>query len=803
MLPFFFFAKVHLYSLNSSPNLVYFTGRVVDDQTGDPLAGAVLRIDGNETFRITDSAGMVRVGVKCGVHDFAFQVYGYKPYARPFDIQARTKPIEIRMENISTMLEEIVISSQSDSRNLESPSLGVSMMNLKAVQKLPPAAGEIDILRSLQNLPGVSAVGEGANGINIRGGSVDQNLIYIDNMPIFNPTHLLGLFSLFPTDGIRELQLYKGSIPAKYGGRTAGVLDIKMAEPDMEQFSIKGGIGLISNRLHAEIPLIQEKMGFMTSARVSFNEYLIKFYNNNLVKSIGDRRLPDNKPEFFDLANKISWRLSGKDNLSLISYISHDAYRIDSLFSIAGIVPTQANMRYGHINWAMRWNHYFSPKLNLNILGVRSDYQTSTTSDELKSGFKFKTNLLYQNLKAEVAYAPNSLNRINAGISIVHWGIKPGELQSIEGSSIQPIVLARESGLESAFYFSDEIELDRNTLFEGGIRIVNFSNFGNKDIAEYEPGTPKSKGTIINRLAVGGVESNHFRIEPRLGIRYKINDITSIKAGYNRMNQFIHMVSSNSTPLPTVRWKTADRYTPPQQSDLVTMGLFKDTRSHRWEWSLEGYYRWQKSIFDYVNGAELSINQDVENQLISGKGKAYGAELMINKKKGIMTGWTSYTYARSFQQIRGDYPAIQQLNGGQWYNSIIDKPHTVNTLLNFQTEKHNAVSLTFTYSTGRPFTAPVSFYRNGFKYVPIYTERNNGRISDYHRLDFSWIITNPSMKDHDWEGSWVITVYNLYGRKNAFSYYFNPDQSSFKPFKISVFPTPIFSLTYNFKFQKK
>ncbi len=774
---------------------------MIDDQTGDPIAGAVLKIDQLETFRTTDSVGKIQAAVKCGEHRVNLTTYGYKPFSYIYDITNRTKPIIIRMESILTQIEEIVISGQSDSRNLESPSLGVSIMNLKAVQKLPPAAGEVDVLRSLQNLPGVSSVGEGANGINIRGGSVDQNLIFVDNTPIFNPTHLLGLFSLLPTDGIRELQLYKGSIPAKFGGRNASVLDIKLAEPDMEKFKMKGGIGLISNRIHTEVPLIKDKMAWMQSSRFSFNEYLIKFYNNALLKSIGDRRLPDNRPVFFDIANKISWRLSGKDNLSLMNYISYDSYRIDSLISIAGIVPKQADLRYGHINWALRYNHYFSSKLNFNLLAARTDYKTATSSDELKSGFDYKTNLQYHNLKAEWTYSPNSLQRINMGVSVVHWGIKPGTLTPLEGSSIKSLTLPRETGLESALFFSDEYELNSKALIEAGIRIVNFNNLGPVDLANYEAGSPKAINTITGYTTFSGIESNHIAIEPRLAFRYKFSPLATVKVGYNRMNQFIHMIANNSTPLPNVRWQTANQYIPPEQSDLATIGWFKDTHSHQWEWSVEGYYRWQRKIFDYINGADLNTSLDVETQLIPGRGKAYGLEVLLNKKKGIMTGWTSYTYARSLQQIRGDFPEIQQLNSGNWYRSIIDKPHTLNALVNFQAEKHNAVSLTFTYSTGRPYTAPVSFYKNATQYIPVYTDRNNGRISDYHRLDFSWIITNPSMKERKWEGSWIVTIYNIYGRKNAYSYYFDPNQALFKPFKISVFPSPIFSLTYNFKFE--
>jgi hypothetical protein len=785
----------------SSQKPCYFQAKVVDAQTGDPIQGAVVRLDGLETFLISDSVGTVRFGVKCGEHNFSFSVYGYKPYSYPYDIQPRTKPILVKMENILTQLEEIVISGQSDNRNLESPSLGVSILNLKAVQKLPPAAGEVDILRSLQNLPGVSAVGEGANGINIRGGSVDQNLIFVDQTPIFNPTHLLGLFSLLPTDGIREMQLYKGSIPAKYGGRNSSVLDIKLADPSMDQFKLKGGIGMISNRLHTEIPIVKDKMGWMFSSRFSFNEYLIRFYNNVLLESIGDRRIPNNEPVFFDLANKFSWRLSGRDNLSFTSYISYDSYRIDSLFSIAGIVPKQATMRYGHINWALRYNHYFSPKLNLNILATRSDYKTSTFSDDLKIGFRYKTNLLYHNAKAEWTYSPNSRHRINTGVSLVHWGIRPAHLESIEGSSIMPVDLQRESALESALYFSDEYEWSSKTLIEWGLRAVHFGNFGPYTLANYEADVPRANNSITGYSVFNGIESNHIRLEPRIGLRHKLNSLTTLKAGYNRMNQFIHMISNLSTPLPNVRWKTSNQYTLPAQSDLVTFGLFKDGRQRKWEWSLEGYYRWQRNIFDYINGAELNISTDIETQLIRGRGKSYGVELMMNKKKGIMTGWTSYTFARTFQQITGDFPSIQQLNNGNWYPSLVDRPHTLNTLINFQTEKHNAISFTFTYSTGRPFTAPVSFYRSNNRFLPIFADRHNGRISDYHRLDFSWIITNPSMKERKWEGSWVVTIYNLYGRKNAFSYYFNSEQPTFKPFKISVFPSPIFSLTYNFKFE--
>ncbi len=777
--------------------------QVTDLQSGEPLTGVTLKIDGLETFVATDTAGHLRIPASCDEHIVKLNYIGYKPFSRRITVSGDI-PVVIQMENIQTQIEEVVITSQGAVRTLETPALGVAVLSMKAVRKIAPAAGEVDVLRGLQTLPGISAVGEGANGINIRGGAVEQNLILLDNMPIFNPTHLLGLFSLFPSDAIREMQIYKGSIPARYGGRTAGVLDVKMSEPDDEKFKMRGGIGLISNRLHVEVPIIKDKLAWMTSARLSFNEYLIRFYNNVLVGPVADKRLPDNKPRFYDLANKVTWRPTAKDNISLAGYTSYDSYQVDTLFGIAGIVPRQATMQYGHNNFALRWNHFFSEKFNLNFLAVRSRYATSTAASDIKASFDYDTRLLYHNGKIELTYAPNPKQRINTGATVTRYDIRPADLAPRPGSSIASIHLPAEQAWEAAFFASDEFEMNSRLLAEVGFRYVHYWNVGPLSVPVFAPDAPKSLSSITDTLYFPGnsTESSYGRFEPRLALRYKIDASSSVKIGYNRMNQFLQLISNNTTPLPNVRWKTSNRYVPPAQSDLVSAGYFRDTKNRMWEWSLEGYYRWQRSIFDYLNGAELNINPVVEAQLLKGSAKAYGAELFINKKKGVMTGWLSYTYARSFEKITGDFPLLQSLNGSEWFRTNVDKPHTLNLLVSFQAEKHNAASFTFVYSTGRPYTAPAGFYKNEFDViVPIYTDRNNARISAYHRLDFSWTITNPSMKDRRWEGSWVVTIYNLYGHKNAFSYFFNPSLSYFKPFKVSVFPLPLFSLTYNFKFE--
>lgn len=780
----------------------YIQLKVADSQTNDPLEGVSLKIDGQNTFLSSDTAGRVKMPVTCEVHNIRLTSVGYKPFTRKL-IADESTVYDILMENIQTQMEEVVITSQGNVRNIETPALGVNVLSMRAVQKISPAAGEVDILRSLQTLPGISAVGEGSNGINIRGGSVEQNLILLDNMPIYNPTHLLGLFSLFPNDAIREMQIYKGSIPARYGGRTAGVLDVKMREPGMDKFKMVGGAGLISERFQAEIPIVKDKIGWMTSARFSYTDHLIWLYNKYLVGTFSKKRIPNAHPIFFDFANKVNIRLSDRDHLSIVNYISYDSYNVDTLFTISGITPRQATMEYGHNNFAARWNHYFSDQLNLNVLAVRAHYYTSTSAEEVKAGFDYDTRLNNHNAKAELTWLPDNRWRVNSGVTLNRYDLRPADLTPVSGSAVSSVYLPKEQAWEAAAFGSGEFEVSKALLVEAGLRYVTYWNTGPYTLPVYNPEEPRTPTSIIDTLtgSAGDIESFFNRLEPRLALRYKIASNKSVKIGYNRMNQFLQMISNNTTPLPTVRWKTANRYVPPNQSDLVSAGYFHDSKNRMWEWSVEGYFRRQSSIFDYVNGAELNINPAVETQILKGKGQSYGAELFVNKKKGVMTGWMSYTYARSFQKITGDFPAIQQINDGEWFRSNIDKPHTINVLMSFQTEKHNAASFTFVYSTGRPYTAPVAFYQEGLTVVPVFDERNNARISDYHRLDFSWTINNPSMKDRRWEGSWVVTFYNLYGRKNAYSYFFNPRLAYFKPAKVSVFPTPIFSITYNFKFE--
>ena len=766
-------------------------GKVLDADSKQPLPGAAISIGNLKKAILTDVNGDFSVRVPKGEYPLDITYISYRPYRQKITVNENLSLI-IELQSLDNELEEVTISGASNAgtKNL---AIGLNTLSIKGIKKMPAIMGEIDILRSLQTLPGVSSMGEGANGVNVRGGNVDQNLIYIDDTPIFNPTHMFGLFSVFPADAIRGIELYKGGIPARYGGRTASVMNVNMAEPNLETFKINGGIGPISNRVTAEIPIIKDKLGFLTSARISYNDFWLKLFGNPSISGT--------KANFVDFANKIYYKPNSKTVISVSNYISNDNYGVDSLFSIENVIARKTNFRYGHRNFSAKASYFFSTKFSVNLIGVYSDFLANTFSKDSANPFELKSSVRYRSAKVNFDYSPNQKNKINFGVSGIRYKINPGELNKDIISSISPVLIPLETSYELAAYVSDEIEFSKRWGAELGLRYVSFINMGPGNVTEYLATEPKSISSIRSVVNIPGnkAESNYGGLEPRLAIKYSFGEDDALKIGYNRSQQFIQLVSNNTTPLPTARWKTSDRHIPAQVSDFITLGYFKNFRKSIYEFSAEIYGRKTANILDYVSGANLQLNPNLETQLLVGKSRAYGLELMMTKKKGETTGWLAYTYARAMQQVLGSFPEIQQLNDGKWFSTDYDKPHTVNAVINTQVAKRHTFSWNFAYSTGRPFNAPVGIYQVGIRKYPIYTERNNDRISDYNRLDFSWTIENPSMKDRRYQGSWNFTVYNLYGRKNAYSYFFKTAAYGLVLNKLSVFASPFLSLSYNFK----
>lgn len=774
-------------------NLPVLSGLVTDAQSGDPLVGAVISVDFKKSGSITDAKGTYKLSLPVGEYVVKVSNVGYNPFRTKIYVKA-DMVLNVELNDVTKQLEEVIVSASTSKKDIQTPSLGVTVLSLKGIKKLPTMMGEVDVIRSLQSLPGVSSVGEGANGLNIRGSNVDQNLIYIDDTPIFNPTHMFGLFSVFASDAIRDLELYKGGIPSRFGGRTASVLDIKMIEPNTDKFKMQGGIGLVSNRVMAEIPVIKEKLSVLVAGRLSANDYLFK--------AVAPANLKNIRANFSDIATKIYFRPNTKNTISLSTYLSHDYYRVDSLFSIENVVAKQTSFDYGHKNASIHWNHYFSPKLNMLVSGALSNYSTKTYAPDSVNTIDLNSSILYRNGSVSFDYQPVDQHKMNFGVSVTRYDITPGTLNDGVVSRVSTVKLDDEQSIEAAIYIDDEWKLNEKLTVQAGIRYTKYWRIGAGTVNEYAPGLMPSLNTIVAKKTYGDGEvmASYGGFEPRLTLKYSLAENTTMKMGYNRQQQFFQLLSNNTTPLPTSRWKTADAFIKPQQSDFASIGLFKTLNDNVFEVSLESYYRNVRNTLDFVSGANLQLNPNIETQLITGKSKAYGFELMLQKKKGENSGWISYTYARAFNQMIGDFPEIQSINGGNWFATNYDKPHSFNVMWNIQPTTHHSFSFTFAYNTGRPFSSPSGSYEIGGKKFPVFAERNNDRVRDYHRLDFSWTINNPSMKHKRWEGSWVFTVYNLYGRQNPYSVFFKSTKNGLKAYELSVFASPFVSMTYNFKF---
>ena len=780
-------------SLAQTTTLPSIYGKVIDAQTGEPLKGAAIALDFKKSGTKTDSLGNYQIYLPYGEYVIKISHVGYNPFRTKINLK-KSEQLNVELNDVTKQLEEVIVSSSSTKKDIQTPSLGVTILSLKGIKKLPTMMGEVDVIRSLQTLPGVSSVGEGSNGLNIRGSNVDQNLIYIDDTPIFNPTHMFGLFSVFASDAIRDLELYKGGVPARFGGRSASVLDIKMIEPNTENFKMQGGIGLVSNRVMAEIPVIKEKLSVLVAARGSFNDFLFKMVAPDNLKNI--------RANFVDLATKIYYRPNNKNTISFSNYFSYDYYRVDSLFSLENVVAKRTNFDYGHQNFAVHWNHYFSPKLSMMLSGTTTLYKTKTYAPDTVNTIDLTSNINYKNLHASFDYIPNEVHKLNFGASITRYDIQPGSLNQGIVSRVSSVYIPDEHSYEAGIYADEEWKINEKLTIQTGLRYAQYWQIGAGTVNTYVEGQIPSLNSIVSKKTYGPGEVmySYGGFEPRVTMKYSIGRDATMKFGYNRMQQFFQLLSNNTTPLPTSRWKTASEFIKPQVSDFVSLGLFKTFNENVYETSLETYYRDVKNTVDFISGANLQLNPNIETQLITGKGKAYGVELMLQKKKGEMTGWISYTYARAFSQMIGDFPEIQSINGGNWFPTNYDKPHTFNAMINMTPTPHHSFSFTFAYNTGRPFSSPSGIYEIGGKRYPVFTERNNDRIRDYHRLDFSWTINNPSMKHVRWEGSWVFTVYNLYGRQNPYSLFFKSTKNGIKPYELSVFASPFVSLTYNFKF---
>lgn len=794
MKKFYIISSFLLFSIAARAQVYYrFSGYVRDTLDGKPLAKASINVDFGRFGAVTNDNGYFDLNIPSGEHSVTIKFVGYRPIRDGFRILSdMTRNYALgRLEN---ELEEVIVSSKGVEANVQRPLLGVNQLNIKTLRKLPAAVGEIDILRGLQMLPGVTSVGEASNGVNIRGGTTDQNLLLLDDIPIFNPTHMFGLFTAFPSEAASGVEVYKGSTPARFGGRAAAVMDVTLAQPSLDKFKMNGGISLVSNRLTLDVPVIKDKLGVMISGRASYNDFLLP---------IASKKLDDIKANFADLVGKVFWKLNSKNTITASGYYSKDFFQTELLGGIGNINATSTQYDYRSRSFSARWFYAISPKWNLQTTVVSAYYLPKTLLPELNSTNKvvLLSDIAYRQAKSNINYS-SGIHNIEAGISATKYKVSPGELQPGTSRSVLSIKTPDEYSLETGIHAEDEITLSPKTTFSIGVRYSQFYALGPSNVLVYAPNEPKDALSLRDTVfyGKGKVIQSYGGFEPRIGLKYSISDKTSIKVGYNIMRQYMQVVTNTTTPLPTSRWKTSDQHIRPQVSSLMAAGVFHNLPGNVYELSVEAYYRLTNNIIDYKPGADFLLDSHPEMQLLQGKNRSYGLEVMFSKKKGELTGWVNYTYSRSQNQVSEGNSFGEQINFGKWYSANYDRPHSFNASVIINQGKHHDFSFNFSYSTGRPFTMPEGFIIYQGTSYPYYGVRNNARLPDYHRLDFAWNIYQPSMKDKRFKGNWTFTVFNLYGKKNAYSVFIRTQGTAVSAYKLVVFGAPIVSLSYNFRF---
>jgi ferric enterobactin receptor len=779
---------------------VIVKGSVVNKSTREPLRGANILIEENGRGTSTDSSGFFTLSTPKGSVTLAISYLGYKT-KRSRVIANSAVAITVELDEEYKELEEVAITANAD-RNVADPTMGVTKLKMKAIEKMPAFMGEVDILKSVQLLPGVTSVGEGTTGLNVRGGNADQNLLIIDDAPVFNSAHLMGFISIFNPDVIDNLQFYRGGIPAQYGGRIASILETKIKTPSKDKTIVTGGIGMVTSRLQIETPIIKDKLSFLAAGRMAYPNYLFGLATDESVKRT--------RAGFYDLTSKIDYKINDKRKLYATLYHSSDDFKLsgDSLSTL------EVNASSSLFNWAttnvtVGWEKNFSERFYAKLLYVKSKYKSIMSNADSLTAFTLTSQINYDQVRAEFNFTPNEKHNVFFGASAILYGLQPGELlPNSSASTINQVLIPEERAVESALYLSDEWRPSDKISITYGVRYSQFYSLGARNIYTYEANQPKNELNIIDtiRFANNEIINSYAGFEPRLGIKYALSESASIKMGYQRMYQYIQQISNTTAALPTDRWQLSTQFIKPQIADQYSIGFFKNFVGNKFETSIEAYYKNTQNATDYKDGVNLLLTPIPETAILQGEGRAYGLELMVKKNVGRFTGWTSYTYSQTLLRIDGDFPE-EIVNKGQWYEANYNKPHNLNITTSYKSSHRTTLSTNFTFSTGRPVTYPDDKYLVGGIYIPNYTGRNQNQIPSYHRLDFSVTVEDDPKKVKKWKGSWVFSVYNVYARKNAFSVFFkskNDNNALYlkkaNAYKLSIFGTVFPSLTYNFKF---
>jgi hypothetical protein len=740
------------------PERYTISGTIRAQKTGETIIGATLRAGSTSssffTATVSNEYGFYSLTLPAGSYHLEISTVGMATFARNIVLDSSIV-LDVPMTEDARDLQEVTVRATTPGRSLKSPQMGMERLTMAEVKNIPVIFGEKDILKTIQLLPGIKSAGDGNSGFYVRGGSADQNLILLDEATVYNPSHLLGFFSTFNSDAIKNIVVYKGGMPAQYGGRLSSVVDVKMNEGNNRDFGASGGIGLISSRLNIEGPIQQDKSSFLISGRRTYADMFLKLSSDSNVNR--------SQLYFYDLNAKMNYKLGEKDRLYFSGYFGRDVLGQDDLVGI----------NWGNTTATARWNHVFNSRLFSNTSLIYSNYDFKITNKEAGNEFNIISQIKDWNLKEDIQWYAGSMHTVNMGIDAIHHAIRPGEITANKDAGINSMVFPRRYSLENALYITDTWKASNALTFTYGVRFSTFS--------------------ILDSLHHSSLTKTYFNVEPRAAAAYQLNSTASLKASYVRNTQNLHLLSNSTTSAPTDRWVANTNIIRPEISDQVSFGYYKDLAEGRWELTVETYYKTMQHQIDYRDGANVYTNEPIETQLLFGKGRAYGIEWLLKKRTGRFTGWLSYTLSKTERQIDG-------ISNNNWYNARQDRPHEISLVGTYQLSKKWTVSADWVFYTGDAVTFPSGKYTVDGEVYFLYTTRNAYRMPSYHRLDLG--ATLQLKKHKKFSSELNFSLYNAYGRQNAYQITFRQGKND--PNKTEAVRTALFSfvpsVSYNFKF---
>jgi hypothetical protein len=766
------------------------SGTVSDSNSNETLIGVNLYIPELKTGITTNEYGFYSITVPKGSYTIRISYMGYNSLEEKIQLQQNTKT-NFKLYSAENTLKEVIVTDTKSKIDIRKPEMSVNKLSISAIKRMPVVLGEVDVLKSILLLPGVTNAGEGASGFNVRGGGADQNLILLDEATIFNSSHVFGFFSVFNPDAIKDLKLYKGGIPARFGGRASSVLDIYQKDGNSKKFSANGGIGLISSRLLLEGPLVKDKGSFLIGGRSSYAHLFLKLSEDQ----------KDNAAYFYDLNTKLSYKINPNNNLFLSGYFGRDVFSLANSFT---------NI-YGNSTLNLRWNHLFSNKLFSNLSLIYSDYYYGLDLDFV--GFKWDSGIKNYNIKYDFKNYISDRFKLNYGLNAIYYDFNPGIIKpSDSNSGINFSQLDKKYAFEPAMYINADQEISSSLSISYGLRYSLFYRLGQSDLNVYANNNPVifnpelqiyEKASPIGKTTFdkNKVMKSFNYLEPRFSAAYQLNDNQSVKASYNRMVQYLQLVSNTSSPTPLDVWTPSDAFIKPQIADQVALGYFTNFNNDLYSLEVETYYKKVQNRIDYIDGADLIANNALEQVILNGQMRSYGLEIMLKKNEGRLNGWISYTLSRSEQQTPGRTSSESGINDGQWYKSAYDKLHNLAVTSSYLLNEKWSFGANFTLQSGQPVTYPNGQYQYLGITIPSYGLRNENRLPTYHHLDISATLTPRKNDNRNWKGEWVFSIYNLYNRKNAAAINFrqNSETGNNEAVKTSIFGM-VPAVSYNFKF---